>query len=100
MMRDIQTKKLKQGITFAVKTNNKAFIGLKPNRMASEYYQIELKITHNMIYLWKLKNGKPSQKAKGVDPKCGLILFFQIITICFTNQPILQCQVESTEIFG
>ena len=44
-MRDINTKKFKQSFTFAVKTDMKAIIGLKPDHGSNAYYSIEIGTT-------------------------------------------------------
>ena len=77
-MRDIHTKKFKQGITFAVKTHMKAIIGLKPNSRSSEYYSIQIGTTasNKHIAVYKLESGKhyPIHKATGINPKCEFVL--------------------------
>ena len=77
-MRDIHTKKFQHGITFAVKTESKAIIGLKPSSRSSEYYKVEIGTTasNKHIDVSKLESGKhyPAHKATGINPKCELIL--------------------------
>ena len=77
-MRDINTKKFKQGITFAVKTESKAIIGLKPNHRSNAYYSITIGTTasNKHIDVSKLESGRhyPVHKATGINPKCELFL--------------------------